>query len=59
MFVLTQEISIGLLNGLVNGSNHTKAYRWPIGNVGFNLLVLTYILLNTIKNFTTIPWQLN
>ena len=37
-----------LNNGLVHGSNHTKS-----------LLLLTYILMNTVRNYPIIHLQLN
>ena len=36
-----------------------SAFREVITNSRFNLLILTYILVNTGKNFSTIHFQLN
>ena len=48
---------IGLFTGLVNASNHKKCVS--LSNQKFNLLLLIYILMNTVKNYTTIYLQLN
>ena len=47
---------IGLLAGLVNGSNHTK-YFLLSSQKRFNLLLLIYILMNAVKNVNTILLQ--
>ena len=59
MFGLIKKILIGLLAGLVNRSNHTKCVSLRNQNVRFNLLLLVYNLMNTVKNFTTIHFRLN
>ena len=59
MFGLYKKIFIGLLTGLVNGSNHTKCVSLMNQNVRFNLPLLIHILINTLKNFTTIHLRLN
>ena len=51
MFWLIKKIFIGLLTGIVN---------WiSIKNVWFNLPLLIYILMNTVKNFTNIHFGLD
>ena len=56
MFGLIKGIFIGLLTGRVNGYNHTK---WiSVGNPRLNQLLLFYIIMNTVKKFTTIHFQL-
>ena len=62
MFGLINKIFIGLLTGLVNESNHKKCV--PLSNVRllnvrFSLLLFIYILMNTVKNFTTIHLRLH
>ena len=59
MLSLIEKISIGLLTVLVNASNHTKCVSLSNQNVLFNLPLLIYILMNAVKNFTTIHLQLN
>ena len=60
MLVLIKKIFIGLLTGLVNGSNHTKCIS--LSNQKF-MIQPTLINLHTneftVKNFTTIHLQLN
>ena len=60
MLVLIKKIFIGLLTGLVNGSNHTKCIS--LSNQKF-MIQSTLINLHTneftVKNFTTIHLQLN
>ena len=48
-----------LLAGIVNVSAHTKCVFLVIKNERFNLPLLTYILMDTIKNYNTIHSQLN
>ena len=52
MFGLIKKIFIGLLTGLVNGSNHTKCVS--LSNQKFMIQ-----LINTVMNFTTIHLQSN
>ena len=59
MFGLIKKIFIGLLTGLVNESNHTNYLSLINQNVCFNPLLLIYILMNIVKNFTTIHLRLN
>ena len=56
MFGLIKGIFIGLLTGRVNGYNHTKCIS--VGNPRLNQLLLFYIIMNTVKKFTTIHFQL-
>ena len=44
---------MGLLISIVNGSNHTKCV-WS-SNQKCMTQLLIYILMNTVKNVTTIP----
>ena len=57
MFGLIKKIFMGLLISMVNASNHTKCI-W-FSNQRFNLLLIIYILMNIVKNFTTIHLPLN
>ena len=52
MFGLIRKICIGSSTGLVNGSNHIKY-------VSLINQKLIYIIMNTVKNFTTIHLHLN
>ena len=52
MFDLIKKLFIRLLASVVlNIASHT--------NAGFNLLLLIYVLMNKVKNYTTIYLQLN
>ena len=53
MLRLVKRVFIGLFTGLVN------AFLYVTKNVRFNPFLLIYILVNTFKNFTTIPFWLN
>ena len=59
MFGLSKKEFMGLLINIVDASNHTKCVSLSNKNVKFNLLLLIYILVNTVKNFTTIHFHLN
>ena len=59
MFGLIKKVFIGLLINIVNASNHAKCVSLGNKNAKFNLLLLIYLLVNTVKNFTTIDFQLN
>ena len=48
-----------LLASIVNGTKHTKYVFLGNQNVKSSLLLLTYILMNTVKNCSTIHLQLN
>ena len=50
---------IRLLTGLANASNQTKCVSLSNQNTKFNLLLLIYILMNTVKNYTTAHLRLN
>ena len=51
-------IFIGLLTGIVSPSTHTKWVSLS-NKKWFNLFLLNYILMNAVKNFTTIHFPLN
>ena len=59
MFGLIKKLFIGLLTGLVNGSNHRKCVLLSNQNARLNLPLLIYILINIVKNFTAINLRLN
>ena len=59
MFVSIKKIFIGLLTGIVIGSNIESALLKQSKNAWLNLLSLIYILMNTVSNFTTIHFRLN
>ena len=59
MFGIIKKMFFVLLTGLVNGSTHTKCVSLSNRNVRFNLPLLIYFLINTVKNFTTIHLWLN
>ena len=51
MFGLIKNMFIGLLaNVVVNASNHTKCVSFSNQNIEMQLLILIYILMNTVKN---------
>ena len=53
MFGLIKKMFIGLLTSLVNASNHARCVS--LSNqiqTRFYLLLLIYILINTVKNYT-------
>ena len=57
MFGLILKMFIRFLTDLANASNHAKSVS--LRNKKFNLLLLIYILINTVKNYTTIYLMLN
>ena len=59
MFGLIKKIVNGLLTGLVNGYYHTKCVLLSNQKCLIELTLLIYVLLNTVKNFTTIHLRLN
>ena len=59
MFGIIKKIFIGWITGLVSASNHTNCVSLSNHNVRFNLLLSIYVLMNAVKNFTTIHIQLN
>ena len=54
-FGLSKRIFVELLTGIVNGPNHTKCVLLSksLRIQMFNLPLLIYILMNTVKNPTT------
>ena len=54
MFGLIKKIFIGLLTGLVIGSNCTKCFGKQLEICMTRPTLLIYILTNKVKNFTTI-----
>ena len=50
---------IQLLISTVNAFNHTKRVSLSNQTVRLNLVLLIYILMNTVKNFITIRLRLN
>ena len=59
MFGLAKKNYWVILNGLAYAYNHTKCVLLSNQNFGFNLLLLIYILTNTVKNYIIIHLQLN
>ena len=60
MFGLIKKIFIGLLTGLVNGSNHTKCVSLSNWKCMIQpTLINLHILINTATNYTTIHFRLN
>ena len=57
---IIKKMIIVLLNSIVNAYNHKKCVSLSKKkNAKFNLPLLIYILMNTVKNFATIDSQLN
>ena len=54
-----KKMFIILLTNIVNASNHTKCISLSNKNVNFKLLLLIYIIMNIVKNYTTIHMLLN
>ena len=46
-------------SNIVNASNHTKYVSLSNENLKFNILLLIYVLMNTVTNYTTIHLWLN
>ena len=60
MFGLIKKLFIGLLASVaVNASNHTKYVSLNNQKCDIQPTFLTYILMNTLKNYTTIHLHLN
>ena len=65
MFGIIKKMFIVLLTSLintsniVNASNHTKYVSLSNENLKFNILLLIYVLMNTVTNYTTIHLWLN
>ena len=53
MFGLIEKIFIGLLTGLVNGSNHTKCVSSSNQKCMTQPTLVNFFLMNIVKNFTT------
>ena len=54
MFRVIKKMFIALLSSIVDASNHIMCIK----NVKFDQHLLTYILINTVTNFTTIHLRL-
>ena len=59
MFEIIRKIFIGLLTGLVNGSNHTKCVSASEQNCKIQLVLINLHLMYPLKNYATIHIQLN
>ena len=59
MFWLIKKTFIGLLRSIADASNHTKCVSLSNQNARFKLPLLIYILMNTVKNSTSIYFRLN
>ena len=59
MFGLIKKIFMGLLTGLVNGSNHTKCFSLSNQKCMTRPTLYNLHPKNTAKNFTTIHLRLN
>ena len=59
MFWVIKKTFIGLLRSIVDASNHTKCVSLSNQNARFKLPLLIYILMNTVKNSTSIYFRLN
>ena len=60
MFGIINKMLIVLLTSLFNASSHTKCLSLSNKkNAKFNLFILIYIIMNTIKNYATIHLQLS
>ena len=58
MFGVIKKMFIMLLTSLVNASSDTKYVSLSNQKCKVNLVLLIYILMNTVKNYTTIHYQL-
>ena len=58
MFGVIKKMFIVLLTSLVNASSDTKYVSLSNQKCKVNLVLLIYILMNTVKNYTTIHYQL-
>ena len=59
MFGMIKKMFIGLLISLVNASTHTKCVSLSNQKFKIQFTLITYILMKTIKNYTTIHLRLN
>ena len=58
MFKLTNIIFTALIISIVNASNHSKCVLLSNEKCMAQPTLINYILMNTLKNFTTIHLQL-
>ena len=58
MFGLIKRIFVGLLTDIVNASNHAKCVPLSNQKCVFQPILLFYILINTVRNFTAINLRL-
>ena len=59
MFGITKKMFIVLLASVVTNYTHAKCVSLIYQNARLNLLLLIYILTNTINNYTIIHLRLN
>ena len=59
MFGLIKKLFIGLLTGIVNGSNHTKYLALTNQKCTTQPTLINLHLNNTVRNYTTIHLKLN
>ena len=61
MFGLIKKVFMGLLISIVNASSHAKCVSLSNQKCMTHpsLILLIYILMNTVKNFTTMHLRLN
>ena len=59
MFGLIKKVFMGLLINIVNASNHTKCASLSNQKCKIRPTLIDLHLMNTVKNFTTIHFQLN
>ena len=59
MFGLIKKVFMGLLINIVNDSNHTKCASLSNQKSEIQSTLIDLHLMNTVKNFTTIHFQLN
>ena len=59
MLGIIKKMPFVLLSSIVSASNHTKYVSLSNQKCDIKLLLLIYILMNTINNFTIICLQLN
>ena len=59
MFGLIKKTFMELLTSIISASNHTKCVSLSNQKFEVQLLLLSYILINTITNYTCIHLRLN
>ena len=59
MFGLIKKVFMGLLINIVNASNHTKCATLSNQKCEIRPTLIDLHLMNTVKNFTTVHFQLN